>query len=264
MNWVHRKTQTGLKHFLRSEFYNYLLSMTRRRLADRIVYQSQFSQEWWNRVYGLVDAQTTCVYNAVDLNTFSPEGAHERPQGYIRVLLVEGRLGGGYEQGLENAIRLCELLDQHVTPQVELMVVGKVPSALRDEWNAKTSLRINWAGVVSRDQIPEIDRSAHVFFSADLNAACPNSVIEALACGCPVIGYRTGALAELVANGAGELVDWGSDYWNLENPVPEPLVAAAVKVIEQQDQYRKNARVQAERFFGLDQMIEGYLKALLG
>ena len=122
---------------------------------------------------------------------------------------------------------------------------------------------INWAGVVKRDDIPQIDRSAHLLFSADLNAACPNAVIEALACGLPVVSFATGALPELLEGGAGLVAPYGSNYWKLEPPVVEPLAEAALKLLRRED-YRVAARKRAEELFGLDTMTEKYLKALVG
>ncbi len=102
-----------------------------------------------------------------------------------------------------------------------------------------------------------------MLFSADLNAACPNSVIEALACGLPVVAYDTGALAELVQGGAGEVVPYGADYWRLQDPVIPPLASACARILQDNDPYRQKARQYAEAAFGLDAMVEAYLKALV-
>jgi glycosyltransferase involved in cell wall biosynthesis len=264
MNWVHRKRYTGLKHFLKSEWNNQLLTLIRGRIADHIVYQSQFARTWWQTVHGSTRASHEVIYNGVDLSLFTPDGPHQRPQDFIRLLLVEAHLGGGNEPGLENALALAGLLARRIPQPVELMVVGDAPSGLRASLHMPTGLRVNWAGVVKRDQVPQVDRSAHLLFSADLNAACPNSVIEALACGLPVVSFATGALPELLEGGAGQVAPYGSNYWNLEPPVVEPLAEAAIEVLRNQEIYRPAARARAEALFGLDTMTEKYLKALVG
>ena len=104
-------------------------------------------------------------------------------------------------------------------------------------------------GVVDRDKIPEIDRSGHVFFSAELNAGCPNSVVEALACGLPVIGFQTGSLPELVVEEAGKTVPYGANHWKLEPPDIESLSLAAMEVLKDQEQYHVAARRRAEASF---------------
>ena len=56
---------------------------------------------------------------------------------------------------------------------------------------------------------PRILRSADLLFSADVHPACPNSVIEALACGLPVIAFDTGAIREIVDDSSGAVVAYG-------------------------------------------------------
>jgi glycosyltransferase involved in cell wall biosynthesis len=144
------------------------------------------------------------------------------------------------------------------------MVVGKVTEEHKKQIGSKTKIFINWMGGVLRERIPEIDRSAHLLFSADLNAACPNSVIEALACGLPVLSFDTGALNELVIDDAGRVVHYGGDPWNIDPPDVESLADAAVEMLIDQSRFRKAARERAEKNLGLDKMVDKYLEVLLG
>jgi len=263
INWVHRKRNTGFKHFLRAEYGNFMLSFTRRWIATHVLYQSEFSKKWWEDWYGPTRVSFTVIHNGVDLYLYSPNGSHQRPTERFRLLVVEGSLGGGYDMGLDSAIRLAEILnDKHSFP-MELMVVGKITNEHKKRVQARSKIPIIWAGGVSREQIPKIDRSAHLFFSADVNAACPNSVIEALACGLPVAAFDTGALNELVLGDSGRLVSYGSDVWKLEKPDVPALADASVEILREQERFRKAARTQAESALGLDTMVDAYLKFLL-
>lgn len=264
MNWMHRKRKTGLMAYLRAEGNNRLLAVIRRFLAERIVYQSQFSQAWWEKICGRLNKPLQVTYNGVDLNIYTDAGGPDRPTDYYRLLLVEGHIDQSNHQGLDHAVQLAQALrDRHRLP-VELVVVGDVDPALKNEYPETTSGSITWKGMLKREQIPEIDRSAHLLFSADLNAACPNSVIEALACGLPVIAFDTGALGELVTGDAGRVVPYGRNHWELEPPILDPLVQAAHQVLENNPRCRQAARQRALETFGLDKMVESYLNALLG
>jgi glycosyltransferase involved in cell wall biosynthesis len=123
------QTKTGLAHYLRSERNNWILRYIRKNLADTIIYQSDFARTWWQTAAGQVQARGRVVYNGVDLHAFHPDGMHDRPKGHQRLLLVEGHLGGGNEQGLDNAVRLGQALNQQGR-RVELMVVGDVPPSI--------------------------------------------------------------------------------------------------------------------------------------
>ena len=263
MNWIHRKKRTGLKHYLRSEYGNFILSTIRRHLSDAIIYQSQFARSWWQTTYGKSNVPSNVIYNGIDLNTYLPTGTHQKPSDHIRILLVEGHLGEGNESGLLNAIQMVELLNQRYSQPVELMVAGKVPEEIKTRFASQTNIWLTWAGVIPREEIPTLDRSAHLLFSADLNAACPNSVIEALACGLPVVAFSTGSLPEILENDAGRTAPYGSNYWELEPPDLNGLADAAMEILNNLDHFRRKARDQAVKRFSLDFMVEEYLKILL-
>ena len=263
INWIHRKRNTGLKHFARAEYGNFILSLIRSRIATRILYQSEFSRRWWDDWYGKPNQQTFVVHNGVDLNVYRPNDSDKRSAERFRLLIVEGNLGGGYDMGLDNAIQLAETLSQNCKFPMELMVVGKISDEHKTAVESKAHIPILWTGPVPREQIPEIDRSAHLLFSADLNAACPNSVIEAMACGLPVVAFDTGALNELVPGDSGRVVPYGGDPWKLDPPDIPALAKAAAEILNDPSRFRKAARARAENALGLDKMIDGYLKVLL-
>ncbi len=284
INWVQRVRWTGFRYLIRAEYGNAALAFIRRYFADGVVYQSAFTQRWWEDWYKETRVPKTVIHNAVDLDVYSPVIASEAtsaPQGKrspsqteeiassqndaprndrvekYRLLLVEGSLAGGLDVGLRWGVELAEKLTD-VLP-VELLVVGRVDEKRKNEILSRTKADVNFLGVVPRESIPEIDRSAHLYFSAEANPPCPNAVIEALACGLPVLGFDTGSLAELVPPSAGRTVPYGGDEWKLEQPDISALSEAALKILTNRAEFSAGARKHAEEYLGLDLMVDKYL-----
>ncbi len=265
INWIHRRRRTGWRHYLRAEYGNRLLAHVRARIATQIVYQSEFVRDWWEDWFGATRAPSVVIHNGVDLETYSPVGrVSYPPEARYRLLIVEGSLSGGYDMGLEWAVRLAESLAESYQFPMELMVVGRISPHIQSAWQKNSRVPILWAGALPGERIPEIDRSAHLLFSADLNSACPNSVIEALACGLPVVAFSTGALTELVTGDSGRLVPYGGNPWRIDPPDLPALATAAAQILRALPNFRGAARVRAEEAFSLERMVDNYLDALLG
>lgn len=261
INWIHRIIQTGYKHKIRAEYGNFVLSIIRRFVANKIVYQSEFSKNWWENSYGKLNKPNIIVHNGVDTNIYTPK-QKTLNRSRQRLLVVEGSMGGGYESGLENAIELCEGLAKRGS-DIELQVVGDVADSLKYHWASHSEIPITWTGSVPRSAISSLMAEADLFFSADIHPACPNSVIEALSCGLPVVAFDTGSLRELVPSDCGRIVEYGANPWLLEKPDIPALVMAAEEVLENKKDFSVNARLWAERNLRLDEMVDKYLGVLL-
>lgn len=262
MNWLHKVQPTPLHQFLRAEMNNWLLAFIRRFLAHHIIYQSQFSKWWWEKKFGKLSKPDSVVYNAVDLQTYSPSPALQIPHDRIRILIMEGHMGDFYSSGLTSAFDMASKLAELSGEMVELVIAGDVPADLQQKMPFDKNIRTTFLGVISAAEVPSLTQSVHMLFSADLNAACPNSVVEALACGLPVLAFDTGALREMIPVNAGLVVPYGSDYWKLEKPDIAALAQAALKIKRENSLFRAEARDTAVKMFDIENMLDGYLNAL--
>jgi glycosyltransferase involved in cell wall biosynthesis len=262
INWVQRVRWSGLRYTLRAEYGNVLLSFIRNKLADRVIYQSEFICNWWQDLYGAAHVPEKVILNGVDLETYAPVARDIIPR-YppYQILVVEGSLAGGLDMGLRAAVQLAEILSKRFP--IKLTVAGAVDENTRSRFEKETGFALEFLGVIQREQIPEFMRSSHVLFSAEINPPCPNSVIEALACGLPVVGFDTGSLRELIGQDSGRLVPYGGNPWKLEQPDVPALAQAAIEILQEQERFRKAARARAEGLLGLDKMVDEYLKVLL-
>jgi len=260
INWVQRVRWAGMRYTVRAEYGNFMLSHIRKHYADKVIYQSQFIRRWWENWYGVAEAPASVIINSVNLDVYSPDGHHERPDKVFRMLLLEGSLAGGLNSGLFHAVSVAEKLSTKYP--MEVVVAGTVDE--RTQNNLQSKVPVKFLGTVPREKIPQLARSSHLMYCAEVNPPCPNSVIEALACGLPVIGFDSGSLKELVSKDAGCIVPYGGDPWKLETPDIDSLAASAGEVLEKQSQFRAAARSRAEAEFGLDKMVDSYLEVLLG
>jgi glycosyltransferase involved in cell wall biosynthesis len=106
--------------------------------------------------------------------------------------------------------------------------------------------------------MPQIFCNA-ILLVLEVNPPCPNSVIEALASGIPIVGFDSGALRELVPEGAGIIIPYGGDPWKLEVPNVSALPEAIDKVLKRWDDFSRNARRAAEERYDIEKVSDAYL-----
>jgi glycosyltransferase involved in cell wall biosynthesis len=141
------------------------------------------------------------IPNGVDPLIFAPAQTTSASEDEFRILFV-GRLHAQKNVGmlLESAAALAALPG----PRVVLEIVGDGPerTALekRSEQTGAAAV-LRWHGWLDKPAVLACYRRAHVFVNPSLYEGMPNTVLEAMACGVPVVASRIGGNEDLVVDG---------------------------------------------------------------
>jgi glycosyltransferase involved in cell wall biosynthesis len=186
--------------------------------------------------------------NPVDTRRFTPAPRPERPP----TLLLGGNQYQRYR--LEVALRTLALLP----PEWRLLVTGAVSwhadrRAAEREAAALLSAsgvaeRVDLVGTYTQAEAPELLRRGDVLLHPKVNDPCPTIVLEAMACGLPVVHSATGGTPELVGEEAGIGIPSPLDWERDRPPEPEALAIAVLHVHERLPELSEAARARAERF----------------
>jgi glycosyltransferase involved in cell wall biosynthesis len=184
--------------------------------TSAVVVPSDFLHELFARF----DIASTVVPNVVDTARFRPATAPGRPGPH---LVVARALEPVYD--VATALRAFARV-YAVLPEARMTIAGAGPErapleALARELRVDRAVR--FAGWLDRDAMAELYRAASVALNPSRVDNMPNSVLEALACGVPVVSTRVGGVPFLVRDGVTALlVEPGND---------EAMAAALIRVL---------------------------------
>jgi glycosyltransferase involved in cell wall biosynthesis len=215
--------------------------------ADHVLFQSRFSKESSDLFLGAPRGSSEILYNAVDVERFTPAG---NPPAGGPVLLVGGDQTQAYR--LELALRtFARVLDAY--PEARLLVTGRLvsPAApLLDELGIGE--RVELVGRYAQRDAPELFRRAHLLLHTKVLDPCPSTVIEAMAAGLPVVHPASGGTTELVGGEAGVGVEHPQSWDRDEPPSPEAMAEAVTAVVADRERYAAAARRRAVEHFALE------------
>jgi glycosyltransferase involved in cell wall biosynthesis len=249
INWLHRKKKVSILNYLTSEYRIFLSKVIHGFLADHIIYQSHFVNKWWDRDGFKIHKSFSIIYNGVDVLEFKPFN-NSKSESRYRLICLEGTLDYS-----PYAIDMLNFLAENLPESFVIDLYGKfeVPSNER-----KLNNRLRYRKSVSREKVPEVMQGG-IYLSMDVNAACPNAVIEALACGSPVVGFDTGALSELIDSSVGRTVAYGGNPWNLDKPDFKSLTEAIIEISDTYDSLSVQAREKAVKEYSISRIMNEYL-----
>lgn len=187
--------------------------LTRRTLqaADRIVFVSQAMTRHAIDTFGVRPERCATVVNGINTTVFHPQersGCREALglPGDAPVIVYVGRLIEA--KGLRELVASVTILRQ-THPGVRTIVIGEGPylatlKALIDEAGLREHITLT--GGQLPDQVAQYINAADLLTLPSWSEGYPNVLVEALACGCPVVATHVGGIPEIVTPSNGLLV----------------------------------------------------------
>ena len=141
----------------------------------------------------LRNMNTVTVNNGIDLNDFKPSKAKNNKFTVLAVASFWTK-----DKGSEDLNKLVKLLDK----DIEVVVVGNGSDKID---GVKAISHTN-----NKAELVDLYSSAHVLVNPTLDDNFPSVNIESIACGTPVVTYRTGGSPEIIDGKTGVVVDKGN------------------------------------------------------
>ncbi len=217
--------------------------------ADHVFFQSDFCKLSADRFYGERRGSWEVLHNPVDTRRFQPLA--ERPQRPLTLLL-----GGNQYQRYRLFTALDTLaLVRRERRDVRLLVAGELSFADDAYKQLSAELQrlsiadaVELVGPYTQREAPAVMQRADMLLHTKYNDPCPTVVLEALACGLPIVYSGSGGTPELVGPDAGIGIDAPLDWEHDHPPAPDALAQAVLEVANDVSGRAAAARARAALF----------------
>lgn len=233
-------------------------------LADRVTTVSKFTKEEVSNIYGVQKEKIDVVPNGVSIDIFTPNIPKGRKEEIMNRYNFEKALlfiSPAPIKGLHLLIKaLPKIFKESVN--TKLLILGRIPSSdtyykfcyeLSKKLNVEE--KIHFLGKIDHINLPAYYSVASAYVLPSFYDNCPFTVLESMACGCPVCTSNVGGLPEIITN--------GKDGF-LINPTNIRALANTLITLLDDDALRRrmglNARKKIEQRYSWDCIANRYIE----
>jgi glycosyltransferase involved in cell wall biosynthesis len=160
--------------------------------ADHVIFQSEYSRKQCFSILGEKEKGSySIILNGADEKVFYPESGIRENDGKIN-FITTGAFRHIYM--LEPIIQALDMLkgkfDFHLKVIGPLIEKNEMMKIIDRDY-------VSYMGKLTSPEVADQLRQSDIFLSSLINPPCPNSVIEAISCALPVVGFDSGSMKEL-------------------------------------------------------------------
>ena len=241
-NLIRRKIRKGLNPFI-----------------SGFVTVSHDLRRWLINDVGIPEKKVIQIINGVDTNKFAPQKNKKSLRekfGFDADAFLIGTVGRldpvKDQKTLINA--LAVMITHSQNKKIKLMIAGSGPEEQEFKKMAAeigVEDRIYFLG--ERSDIPELMQSMDVFVLPSIAEGVSNTILEAMACGLPIVASRVGGNHELIDYGKTGFLFVAGDYKELAGRLSFYLNNYPVLI-----EHGNNGRKRTEELFSLQRMVGRY------
>ncbi|CAG0999281.1 GDP-mannose-dependent alpha-(1-6)-phosphatidylinositol monomannoside mannosyltransferase [Rhodocyclaceae bacterium] len=234
--------------------------------ADYVFWQSEFCRRAADRFLGHRDGPGEILYNAIDTERFVPlPHTTQRPFTF----LVTGKIGVHMGYRIESTIAGLAYARQ-AGLDAQLVIAGWIEDmagarALVERFGVSDF--VQFYGSYTQEDAPAIYGVSDAYVMTKYLDPCPNTVIEALSCGLPVLYSASGGVPELVGEQAGVGLPVPEDWESIQVPSALAIGEGMLKIAANRDAMGRAARERAIACFDIRHWIDRHrtiFSSLLG
>lgn len=270
------------KNILNRSIFNYVnrILIKNYKLADKVIYQSEYSKFLIESMLlqGVEPKKSTIIMNGINIERFKPinelKGHSNSPNILVSHRLVPTKRADQIPRIIEKLVKIY--------PKAMVHVVGQ---GVKNPWDLnRNSLdrikgeiekrglnqHFTFYGHIEPNELPKFYNKCDFMLNLSYADPCPNVVIEAMACGLPVVAPNSGGIAEEV--GFEELLvkesfykpnyfpDWTSwVYDELPQINPDDYVEKCQFVLDNLEEYSFKIRKRVEENFNINDVVDRYI-----
>ncbi len=227
---------------LLQRWYTDIIERLALRMADVIMIPTNENAEYLRRKYPFAAPRIAVLNNAINPNVFRP---FPKPKTYDL----------GYVGRLDKDKNLLMLLEALAGTSYSVCFVGQGPekTSLRSAAD-RLGVRLTFIDRAPNFELPEFYNSFGVFAFPSLHEGNPKTLLEAMACGRPVIACPVVGVENIISSGVnGLLVRPEKDAWHA-------TIQTLVGDEKQQTRLGAEARTYIEQYYGIDSVVTEELR----
>ena len=223
--------------------------------ADYVLWQSKFCKKASEKFLGKRIGKGEILYNAVDTSTFIPKTiSYDNKFNF----LVTGNIRKKNNYRILSVLyALKEIISEDKS--VNLIIAGFIEdrkyiySKIK---NLNLENNIIFHDKYSQKEAPKIYQEADAYITMAYQDNCPTAVLEAMACGLPILYSASGGVPELVGKESGLGIKVEKNWQTTLVPEVLAISNGMKEIIDRQHNMSQASRIRAVEFFDIKDWIK--------
>jgi glycosyltransferase involved in cell wall biosynthesis len=221
--------------------------------STHIIFQSEYSKSQCFSMFGKVE-NYDIIYNGANLEIFYP--SEKKAYNQTKTTFITTGNFRNIDMIEPVILALDMISDQY---EFELCVLGPFPNEELKKYLNRSYVRY-LGETTDKKLIAKYLRDSDAFIYSHLNPPCPNSVIEAISCGLPIIGFDSGSMSELCSFSKELLAFVSSDIFQTYEMFDYKKLAEVIeKYLLNKEKY-KAISMQNWKKFNMERCAESYVE----
>ena len=225
--------------------------------ADYVFWQSNFCKKSADYFLGIRSNPGEVLYNSVDTkNKFFPKKIRRKSFTFLITGKFTENVFYRIKNSIEGFIKAREMgadFNLIIAGWFEKSIISYI-NIMINEFKLHESLKL--IGPYNQSEACKIYQLADVYLTTKYLDPCPNAVIEAMACGLPIIYSNSGGIPELVGEKCGIGLNVPLDWERTHVPEPIAIAKAMHQIHSNSEKMSSESRKRALDKFDLDKWIK--------